>query len=67
MSYELFHIIQIVLQFTEQFAGQQLFVQVNGAQEIHQAAADLLARLNINGHAMINIHIGNNVDEAVDE
>ena len=60
----LFHIVQDVLQFTGQFAGQQVEVQVVGAQEIHQLADNLLARLIINGQ-VINIHIGINVDEAI--
>ena len=55
------------MEFTAQFAGQQIFAQVVGAPEIRLAATNLIARLNINDEVVINVHLGNNVEENFDE
>ena len=47
----------------EQFIGQQVFAQVVGAQEMYQVTVDLIARIIANDQAVIDIHMGNNIDE----
>ena len=51
----------------EQFTRQQLFAQVVGSQEVYQVTIDLIARINLNDQAIINVHVGNNVNEDPEE
>ena len=51
----------------EQFTRQQMFAPVVGAQEVYQATIDLIARINLNDQAIINFHLGNNVNEDPEE
>ena len=60
-------VLHYSFQRVEEFTRQQLFEQVVGAQEINQATIDLIARINVNDLPVANIHIGNNVNEDMDE
>ena len=47
----------------EEFTRQQIFAQAVGAREVNQATRELIARINLNDQAVIDVHMGNNVNE----